>query len=66
MAGLMITSLGGGDYAVKILDDEAWLQIQTLPPKVKASIAETDRGYVEVFSDWVGWLTDKDRDDEQN
>ena len=55
MAGLVIQDLSGGDFAVSLVNDDMWCQIQKVPDL----IGEGDQ-YAWCFSEVVGWLVCKD------
>lgn len=66
MAGLVISELGGGDYAVALVDDAMWAQIQRIPDKVEAYCQEHPEWYYgQVFPQWVGWIVVDDKDEEE-
>ena len=52
MAGLVIKDLMGGDFAVSLVSDDMWCQIQKVPDL----IGEGDN-YAWRFAEVVGWLT---------
>jgi len=64
MAGLVISNMYGGEYAVKLLDDQAWNQIAGIPDLVQAYAEKTGKSYANVFGRWVGWLAFDDSEEE--
>jgi hypothetical protein len=66
MAGIVVDDLNGGDFAVKLVDDALWAQIQRIPEKVEKYCSEHEqRYYGQVFTEWVGWLALDDSDEEE-
>jgi len=55
MAGLVIVDLQGGDYAVKLVNDDMWQQILAVKSELSATGRYDDAGFARI----VAWLVDE-------